>query len=170
MEWISYRITLRHCFPASAFRSTGSNRSACWEAAWSAPHLRTDLLLTREAANTAYCLTFGRCPRKRIKLTIGVTPPGGLGSRRIRRDSWTTGKPSVGAAHTAPAKLDEPNDRVRTGVRRLDTFVDRLVDEKLALPFFTLQEILQVVSSMITDANTLVAAAKAAGREPSGRS
>ena len=55
-------------------------------------------------------------------------------------------------------------------MRRLDTFVDRLVEEKLALPFFTLQEILQVVSSMITDANTLVAAAKAAGREPSGRS
>lgn len=70
------------------------------------------------------------------------------------------------APGTAPAKLGELNDRVRSEVRRLDQFVDRLVEERLALPFFTLQEILQVASSMITDANTLIAAAKAAGKEP----
>ena len=67
---------------------------------------------------------------------------------------------------TAPAKLDELNDRVRAEVRRLDKFVERLVEEKLALPFFTLQEILQVASSQITAANTLIAAAKAEGKEP----
>jgi len=72
------------------------------------------------------------------------------------------------APETAPAKLDELNDRVRGEVRRLDKFVARLVDEKLALPFFTLQEILQVASSQITAANTLIDAAKADGKEPDG--
>lgn len=70
------------------------------------------------------------------------------------------------APETAPARLEDVNDRVRAEVRRLDKFVDRLVEEKLALPFFTLQEILQVASAEITAANTLIATAKAEGKEP----
>jgi hypothetical protein len=70
------------------------------------------------------------------------------------------------APDTAPQKLDEVNTRVRDEIKRLDKFVERLVDAKLALPFFTLQEILQVASNEIGDANALIAAAKAAGKEP----
>ncbi len=70
------------------------------------------------------------------------------------------------APDTAPATLDEVNTRVRDEIRRLDGFVDRLVDEKRALPFFTLQEILQVAAHEIGTANALIDAAKAAGKEP----
>lgn len=70
------------------------------------------------------------------------------------------------APDTAPATLDEVNPRVRDEIRRLDRFVQRLVDEKLALPFFTLQEILQVAANEIGAANTLIAAAQAAGQQP----
>jgi len=66
----------------------------------------------------------------------------------------------------APATLDEINDRVRSEVRRLDKFVAQLVDARLALPFFTLQEILQVAANEISSANTLVASAQAAGKQP----
>lgn len=70
------------------------------------------------------------------------------------------------APDTAPQKLDELNARVRGEIKRLDAFVDRLVSAKLALPFFTLQEILQVAANEIGDANALIAAAQAAGKEP----
>jgi len=70
------------------------------------------------------------------------------------------------APDAAPAKLAELNDRVRAEVRRLDQFAEKLVDQKLALPFFTLQEILQVASNELGSANALIAAAQAAGTEP----
>jgi hypothetical protein len=46
----------------------------------------------------------------------------------------------------------------------MDLFVQRLVDAKLALPFFTLQEILQVASNEIGVANAMMAAAKESGQ------
>ena len=66
----------------------------------------------------------------------------------------------------APAKIDELNVRVRDEVRRLDRFLDRLVDLRLATRTFGLMEILQVASSEIGLANTVIAAAKAEGTEP----
>lgn len=66
----------------------------------------------------------------------------------------------------APGKIDELNARVRDEIRRLDRFVDRLVDLKLATRTFGLMEILQVASNEITQANALIAAAKAEGKEP----
>lgn len=70
------------------------------------------------------------------------------------------------APGTEPAKLEQANLRVREEVNRLDRFLERLVEAKLALPFFTLQEVLQVASSYIGSANTLIAAAQAEGKEP----
>lgn len=61
--------------------------------------------------------------------------------------------------------LDALNDRVRDEVRRLDRFVQRLVDAKLALPSFTLQENLAVAVNEITVANALITAAKESGQE-----
>lgn len=63
----------------------------------------------------------------------------------------------------APPSLDELNDQVRAEVRRMDRFVQQLVDRKLALPFFTLDEILQVASAEIQAANQRIAAAQQAG-------
>ena len=70
---------------------------------------------------------------------------------------------------TAPEKIDELNVRVRDEIRRLDRFVDRLVDLKLATRTFTLVEILQVASNEIVQANSLIAAAQAEGKEPDRR-
>ena len=69
------------------------------------------------------------------------------------------------APDRAPAKIEELNERVRDEVARLDRFSKRLVDAKLALPSFTLQEILAVAANEISAANTLIAAAKEAGTE-----
>jgi hypothetical protein len=66
-----------------------------------------------------------------------------------------------------------PNDqaadaekRVRAQIARVDRFLDRLVDAKLALPFFTLNEMLQVAAGEIRAVNAIVAAAKEEGRAP----
>lgn len=66
----------------------------------------------------------------------------------------------------APLKLDDLNVKVRDEVRRLDRFVDRLVDAGLATRTFTLQEILAVASNEIVQANAVIAAAQAEGRKP----
>ena len=91
---------------------------------------------------------------------------------------WLRGKPMVtsfggsifmhaGIPPTgAPAKIDELNDALRDEVKRMDRFVQRLVDRKLALPYFTLQEVVQVALLEVTAANTLLAEAKQSGKEP----
>jgi hypothetical protein len=97
--------------------------------------------------------------------------------RRGQYGAWLRGQPIVTAyagsifmhagiaPSLAPARLDELNDRARDEVRRLDRFVQQLVDAKLALPFFTLQEILQVASNEITVAGALITAAREGGQE-----
>ena len=64
---------------------------------------------------------------------------------------------------SAPQRLDALNTQMRDEVRRMDRFVQRLVDKKLALPFFTLEEVLNVTSAQIAAANRATAAAKASG-------
>ncbi len=112
---------------------------------------------------------------------LGIHPPGYVEYReavgpRGRYGAWLRGKPIVTeyggsifmhagiAPNLAPAKLDDLNDRVRDEVRRMDGFVQRLIEAKLALPFFTLQEILQVASNEIGVANAMMAAAKESGQ------
>ncbi|MFM8532300.1 MAG: metallophosphoesterase [Acidimicrobiia bacterium] len=67
---------------------------------------------------------------------------------------------------SAPAKIDDLNTQLRDESRRLDRFLQRLVERRLALPFFTLNEILQEASSEIGLANAIIASAKEAGKEP----
>jgi hypothetical protein len=113
-------------------------------------------------------------------------PPGYVEYRdalgpRGKYGEWLRSKPIVAehegsifmhaglAPETAPASLDELNARVRDEVRRLDRFAERLIELKLAAPFFTLQEILEVAVNEISVANALIAAAQAAGKEPDRR-
>ena len=63
----------------------------------------------------------------------------------------------------APGRISEINDRIRDEIKRMDRHVQRLVDRKLALPFFTLQEILQVCEAEIAAANLLIRTAKETG-------
>ena len=114
---------------------------------------------------------------------LAAHPPGYVEYReavgpRGQYGAWLRGKPIVTeyagsifmhagiAPSLAPTKLDDLNDRVRDEVRRIDRFVQRLVDAKLALPFFTLQEILQVASNEIGVANAMIVAAKEGGQAP----
>jgi hypothetical protein len=119
---------------------------------------------TREAWLAAH-------PAGYVEYREAFAPRGKYGSWLREKDIVTEYGGSIfmhaGIAPTAaPAKLAELNDRVRAEVRRLDQFAEKLVDQKLALPFFTLQEILQVASNEIGSANALIAAAQAAGTEP----
>ena len=66
---------------------------------------------------------------------------------------------------SAPAKLEDLNVQAREEVRRMDRFIQQLVDLELAVPTFTLQEIVQVAASEIGLANARIAEAKAAGKD-----
>ena len=97
---------------------------------------------------------------------------------RGKYGAWLRGKPMVtevggnifmhaGIPPTAaPAKLDELNTQLRDEIRRLDRFLESLIDRKLATPAFTLNEILQVASAEIGMANAIISAAKESGKEP----
>ena len=52
---------------------------------------------------------------------------------------------------------------MRDDVKRMDRFVQRLVDKKLALPFFTLDDVLELAHAQIAAANQVTAKAKATG-------
>jgi hypothetical protein len=69
----------------------------------------------------------------------------------------------------APAKIEDLNTQLRAELRRMDQFVEKLIDLKLATREFSLQEILQVAANEIGVANATIAAAKEAGKEPDRR-
>jgi hypothetical protein len=69
-------------------------------------------------------------------------------------------------SRAVPRSIGEINDRVRAEVRRLDAYRKRLADRRLALPFFSFQEILDVTVAELNAANATLAAAKAEGTEP----
>ncbi len=66
----------------------------------------------------------------------------------------------------APRDLEDLNRRARDEIQRFDRYVARLVDRGLALPFFTLQEILAVSAAEVGAAQAIVAGAHAEGKEP----
>lgn len=92
--------------------------------------------------------------------------------------AWLRGKPMVVNVdgnifmhagippESAPAKIEELNDKLRGEIKLMDRFVDTLIEQKLATREFTLQEILQVASSEIGLANARIDAAKKQGKEP----
>jgi hypothetical protein len=92
--------------------------------------------------------------------------------------AWLRGKPMVTEVagnifmHAGinpaivPSRLDDLNTQLRDEIKRMDQFVDQLIELKLATRDFTLQEILQVASGEIGLANARTAAAQAEGKEP----
>ena len=117
------------------------------------------------------------------ELWLAAHPPGYAEYRdafapRGKYGAWLRDKPIVTelqgnifmhagiSPEMAPAKIDDLNVKVRDEVRRLDRFVDRLIAMKLATRTFTLGEILQVASNEIVQANAVIAAAQAEGKEP----
>ena len=119
---------------------------------------------TREAWLTTH-------PPGYVEYKEAMSPKGKYGQ-------WLRGKPIVTmvdrnifmhagiAPANAPAKIDDLNDQARDEIRRLDQFLDRLINLKLATRDFSLNEVLQVASAEIGLANARIAAAKADGKEP----
>jgi hypothetical protein len=71
----------------------------------------------------------------------------------------------INPSRPAPKSIDEVNDRAREEVRRVDAFRQRLVSQRLALPSFTLQQLLDVAVAELQRATQAVAKAKAEGTE-----
>jgi hypothetical protein len=69
-------------------------------------------------------------------------------------------------AVTPAIRVEDADRQVRSEIQRFDRFRDRLVAAKLALPFFSMDEVIQVAAAEIQAANAVVAAAKAEGRQP----
>jgi hypothetical protein len=69
------------------------------------------------------------------------------------------------AASTAPQKLNDVNSGLRDEVRRFDQFVQRLVDSKLALPSFTLKEIVEVAQQTVEAASEAIETARKEKRQ-----
>jgi hypothetical protein len=65
-----------------------------------------------------------------------------------------------------PDRLDDLNARLRDEIRRYDALFQRLVDHKVALPFFTLQEVLELSNAEIEAASAIVTAAREKDSEP----
>jgi 3',5'-cyclic AMP phosphodiesterase CpdA len=65
----------------------------------------------------------------------------------------------------APRAIADVNEQVRAEIRRLDTHRQRLVARKLALPTFTLQQVLDVSMTELKLASEAIAVAKVAGSE-----
>ena len=118
---------------------------------------------TREAWLTTHPLGFAEYKE-------ALSPKGKYGQ-------WLRGKPMVMlvdgsvfmhagiSPDQAPAKLDDLNAQLKDEIRRMDRFVDDLIEQKLATREFTLQEILQVASNEIGLANARMAAAKQSGKD-----
>ena len=65
-----------------------------------------------------------------------------------------------------PATPDAVNAAARKDIERYDSYLQRLVDRKLALPFFTLNEVLAVAGAELQAASATIEAAKAKGVPP----
>jgi hypothetical protein len=98
-------------------------------------------------------------------------------SAKGKYGQWLRGKPMVAlvdgtifmhagiSPEQAPAKLDDLNTQLKDEIRKMDAFVDALIDQKRATREFTLQEVLQVASNEIGLANARIDAARKAGKE-----
>jgi hypothetical protein len=118
---------------------------------------------TREAWMTTH-------PPGYVEYKEAMSPKGKYGQ-------WLRGKPIVTMVDgnifmhagispaSPPAKIEDLNEQVKDEIHRLDQFLDRLINLKLATRDFTLQEILQAASGEIGLANARIATAKEEGKE-----
>lgn len=114
---------------------------------------------------------------------MAAHPPGWLEyreafARRGHYGRWLRSRPiaaRVGGAlfmHAGVNPLAPPRDleAIEAGVReeiaRMDRFVERLVDRRLALPFFSMTEILAVAAAEVSHVNAHLAEARERNRPP----
>jgi hypothetical protein len=169
------RDVTREIFATFADANSEKKRQAAWESYAKLATLKNDkgdpipsvYTQTREAWLTTHPLGFAEYKE-------AMSPRGKYGA-------WLRGKPMVaevagsifmhaGIAPDNPAaKIEDLNLQLRDEIKRMDQFVDKLIDLKLATREFTLQEILEVASGEIGLANAIISTAKEAGKEPDRR-
>jgi hypothetical protein len=119
--------------------------------------------VTREAWMTAH-------PPGWLEYREALGPKGRYGSwLRKRAVSATVDGTLFMHAGPDPAvdvPIPQVEKRVATELERVDRFYQQLVDERLALPFFTMNEMLQVAAAEIRAVNAVGAAAKEKGEAP----
>jgi hypothetical protein len=67
---------------------------------------------------------------------------------------------------TTEVDAEAADSRVRQEIAKMDRYVERVVAAKVALPFFTLQELLQVAAGEIRAVNAVMTTAKETGNPP----
>ena len=120
---------------------------------------------TREAWLTTHPLGFRRIQGS-VRRRAASTAPGCAASRSSPRSPATSSCTPASRRTTRRRRSTTSTTRSATRSSGWISFVDRLIDLKLATRDFTLQEILQVASGEIGLANARIAAAKAEGKEP----
>lgn len=113
---------------------------------------------------------------------MAAHPPGWLEYRealgpRGKYGRWLRTKPiaaaidgtifmHAGISPDRPATVDEVNQKARQEMAAYETYLSHLVEAKLALPFFTLNEVIEVSASELEAAGRVMEAAKAKGEAP----
>jgi hypothetical protein len=113
---------------------------------------------------------------------MAAHPPGWLEYRdalgpRGHYGRWLRGKPvaasiggtlfkHAGLSPDQPLTVEVVNTRARDEMARFEKYLQALVERKMALPFFTLQEVLDVSASELQAATAIIDAAKAKGEQP----
>jgi hypothetical protein len=110
-------------------------------------------------------------------------PPGCLEYREALSPSGTYGKwlrekniagevagmlfmhAGINPSRPAPRSIDEVNDRARDEIRKVDNFRQRLVKQRMGVPSFTLQQVLDVAIWQLERASQAMTQAKAEGKE-----
>jgi hypothetical protein len=110
-------------------------------------------------------------------------PPGCLEYREALSPSGTYGKwlrekniagevagmlfmhAGINPSRPAPRSIDEVNDRGRDEIRKVDNFRQRLVKQRMGVPSFTLQQVLDVAIWQLERASQAMTQAKAEGKE-----
>ena len=97
-------------------------------------------------------------------------PKGRYGSWLRKRNASATVNGTLfmhaGPDPASDVPITQIDDRVAKELERVDRFYQQLVDKRLALPFFTLNEMLQVAAAEIRAVNAIAAAAKEKGEAP----
>jgi Calcineurin-like phosphoesterase len=113
---------------------------------------------------------------------MAAHPPGWLEYRealsaRGKYGRWLRGKPiaanldgtifmHAGISPDLPATVDAVNTRARDEMTRYEAYVQKLVEARLALSFFTFDELLQLSNAELEAAAAVMEAAKAKGAAP----
>jgi 3',5'-cyclic AMP phosphodiesterase CpdA len=72
----------------------------------------------------------------------------------------------AGISPDRPAAVDAVNSTARSEMSRFESYFQRMVNRKLALPFFTFAEVLAVTNAELEAASVVMAAAKVKGEAP----